>query len=269
MADHAALTPSFRDFSYLRPETLGPQLPELRRPTVLEVERILRDSPAGKLNRAISTEGWPWIDRMAFLDSAIPGIKVHSLGGLVPFQADGIWGAFEWYYRERGGGSSLRLSPIGSFPGVSESLYGASGDADEFAGSSGWLNRFLALWERLSVDTFLYEFDAREVSIVRSESDERIIEFVPTGESMVQYGRGHSAEEAWESAGSYSAYLDEKLGMDRSAQAHYRELMEISRTPLNSDERVFPLEAPDFRVNWDGLEVPDELGRFLESSEEL
>jgi len=263
MVDHAPLVPSFRDFSYLRPEPFGPQLPELRKPTVLEVERILNESPAGKLGLAVSTEGWPWLDRMAFLDKVIPGLKVHSLGGLAPFQADGTWGPYEWYYRERGGGSSLRLDALGTFPGLSGSLYGSSGDADEFAGSKGWVDRFLLLWESLTVDSYLYEFDSKKISIERiGDKSSSSFEFRDIGEFEVSYGRGHTPEEAWESTSAYSSYIEEIIGLTRELQLEHWERREISRTPLNSDERVFPAETPDFTVRWDALKVPEELSHF-------
>jgi len=265
MVDHAALIPSFRDFSGYRPESFGPQLPEPRKPTVLEVESILRDSPAGKLGQAVSTEGWPWLERMDFLDAVIPGLKVHSLGSMEPFQADGIWGPYEWYYRERGGGSTLRLDTIGTFPGLSGALYGSFGDSEYFAGTTGWLNNFLKLWERLEVDSFLYEFDSKQVSIERiGDEASPDFEFRQTGKSEVSYGRGHSPEEAWDRSSGYSSYLEEKIGLTREHQAEYRARREVSRTPLNSDERVFPAETPDFTVNWSALKVPEELKRFVE-----
>jgi len=259
MVDHAPLIPSFRDFSLFQPEAFGPQL---RKPTVLEVESILRNSPAGKLGQAVSTENWPWLERMGFLDAVIPGLKVHSLGGLAPFQADGIWGPYEWYYRERGGGASLRLAPIGTFPAAADGLYGAHQSADEFAGSTGWVSRFLELWEQLSVAKFLYEFSAREIFVEKDE-DSGLFSLRDSGKLISQYGWGHSPEEAWLETQGFIQYFEEKLGWSRELQREWRERMGISRTPSNADERVFPTSAPDFRVRWDALTVPEDYEHFI------
>ncbi len=263
MTDHAALLPTFRDF---RTYFIGhssesePEKNELPKPTVLEVERILRESPAGKLNRAVNLEGWPWLERLEFLDAVIPGIRVHSLGGIAPFQADGIWGPYEWYYRERGGGADLRLAPIATFPSAQESLYSSSAEVKEFAGSEGWLTRFLQLWEQLERSPYLYEFTAREVHL--RKTDEGIVPLI-TGEMTTQAGWGHTPEEAWLNAAAYMPYFAEHMGWTRELQKRRRELMDISKTPLGSDERVYPESDPDFSVDWDALSVPDELARFL------
>lgn len=263
MADHAALLPSFRDFSiYFSGHSIEPRSAkaELPKPTVLEVERILEESPAGQLGQAVNFEGWPWLERMKFLQDAIPGIRVHSLGGIAPFQADGVWGPYEWYYRERGGGADLRLAPIATFPSAQESLYGSGAEVKEFAGSEGWISRFLKLWERLEHSPYLYEFPAREVHL--RKTDEGIAPLI-TGESTTQAGWGHTAEEAWLNAAAYAPYFEDHLGWTRELQEERRELMEISTTPLNSDERVYPEIDPDFSVSWDRLSVPEELSRFI------
>lgn len=263
MADHAPLIPSFRDFSYLRPETFDPELPELPKPTISEVERALAESPAGKLGQAIDIDRWPWLERMSFLDSVVPGIRVHSLGGIAPFQADGIWGPYEWYYRERGGGADLRLAPIATFPSAQESLYGSGAEVKEFAGSEGWVSRFLTLWEKLSRSAFLYEFPAREVHVIQGAQG---LELQLTGETTVEASWGHSPQEARQNAAGYHPYLDEKLGWTRELQAERRELMEISEEPINSDNRDYPAEDPRFIVLREKLVVPAELARFVEDT---
>lgn len=268
--DHASLVPSFRDFShYFKGHSIEELIesaksapePELPKPTVLEVEHILKHSPAGKLGEAISFDGWPWLERMGFLDAVIPGLKVHSLGGIAPFQADGIWGPYEWYYRERGGYASLRLAPIATFPGAQEALYSAKGEVAEFSGPEGWVPRFLKLWEKLERSPFLYEFPAREVNYEKTEGG---LELVLTGEDILQPGWGYSPTDAWLNTAQYSAYYEEYFGWTKELQEKRRELMEISKEPANRDERVYPLEDPDFTVNWDALAAPDELQRFLE-----
>lgn len=271
MVDHSALVPSFRDFSYYFSghsildaiaEAKNPEpaaKPELPKPTVLEVDHILKESPAGKLGEAVSFEGWPWLERMAFLDSAIPGIKVHSLGGFVTFQADGIWGPYEWYYRERGGHGELRLAPIATFPGSQEALYSASNEVSEFAGPDGWIHRFLKAWESLERAPFLYEFPAKEVYI---DGEKGAKHTVVTGEDTMQAGWGHSPTDAWLDAARYQPFYEEYFGWPKELQEERRELMEISKEPSNRDERVYPLDDPDFTVDWEALEVPDEFARF-------
>jgi len=264
MADHAALVPSFRNFSYLRNST-DEKVEKPRKPTIHEVAQALEHSPAGKLGQAVNTESWPWLERMAFLDSVIPGIRFHSHGGLVPFQADGIWGPYEFYYRERHGRAELRLAPIASFPGVSGALYSAKADAPEFAGTTGWLTRFLQLWEKLSVAPFLYEFQARDVSIRRSgEGEETKLELV-FGDGFTEVaGWGLTAEEARRNALTVVPFYEEQFGWTAELQEARFEAMEVAEVPVNSDDRIFPEDSPRFEVNWAALTVPEELSKFTE-----
>lgn len=271
MTDHSSLVPSFRDFSFYMKghstlhssgDSSSEGEAELRLPNILEVERILRESAAGRLGKAVDTEGWPWLERMEFLEGAIPGIKVHSIGGYVPFEADGIWGPYEWYYRERGGGATLSLAPIGTFPAAADGLYRASQSVDEFAGSTGWVSRFLGLWEQLSVAKFLYKFSARDISVEKDENS-GLFSLGNSEELKSQYGWGHSPEEAWLETQAFIQYFEEKLGWSQEFQREWRERMEISRVPLNADERVFPAEAPDFRVNWEALDIPEDYEHFI------
>lgn len=276
MTNHASLVPSFRDFShYFSGHSILDELdgaaapapesePKLPNPTVLEVEHSLKESPAGKLGEAISFEGWPWLERMDFLEAAIPGLKVHSLGGIAPFQADGIWGPYEWYYRERGGHGELRLAPIATFPGAQEALYNAHSEVSEFVGTEGWIRRFLASWERLERSPFLYEFPAKEVYIEGEEGAKRT---VVTGEDTVQAGWGYSPTDAWLDAARYQPFYEEYFGWPKELQEARRELMEISKEPINRDERVYPLEDPDFAVDWDAIAVPVDYAKFFEAVE--
>lgn len=261
MVDHAAIIPSFRDFSSYRAKPSVEPEP-LRKPTVLEVDRVLSESPAGKLGKAIATEGWPWLERTGFMDSVIPGIAIHSLGGSVPFQADGIWGPYEWYYRERGGYSDLRLSPIGTFPGAGDALYSASGEVPEFSGTEGWLPRFLELWARLERAPFLYSFGCKEILVSEGENG---VEFLDTGEVSEQLAWGHSPEEARHSANELRTFYEEILGWGESTQRERLRLMEIAEDPSKMDDRVYPLQSPDFAVHLNGLSLPEELQHFAVS----
>jgi len=264
MADHAALVPSFRDFSYLRNST-DEKAERLPKPTVQEVAQILEHSPAGKLGQAVNTEGWPWLERMGFMDAVIPGILFHSLGGLVPFQADGTWGPYEFYYRERHGHATLRLTPIATFPGAWNALYSAKADAPEFAGTTGWLTRFLELWEQLSVAPFLYKFQARDVNIRKTGEGENATRELVFGEGFTEVaGWGFTAEEARSDALSVVPFYEEQFGWTPGLQEARFEAMEVAELPLNSDERVFPEEQPRFEVNRGALAVPEELSKFTE-----
>jgi len=264
MADHAALTPTFRDFSYFRNST-DEKTDRLPKPTVREVENILTQSPAGLLGQAVSTEGWPWLERMNFMDAVIPGIRFHSLGGIVPFQADGTWGPYEFYYRERHGYAELRLAPIATFPGPSEALYSAKSSAPEFAGSTGWLTRFLELWEKLSIAPFLYRFQARDVNIHRSDESEGADFRLVFGEGFTDVaGWGFDAEEARRSALTVVPFYEEQFGWTPELQQERFRAMEVAELPLNSDDRTFPEETPHFGVIWEALAVTDDLSHFTD-----
>lgn len=264
MADHAALIPSFRDFSYYRNST-DEKSERLPKPTIQEVAHILEHSPAGKIGQAVNIEGWPWLERMAFLEAVIPGIRFHSLGGFVPFQADGTWGPYEFYYRERHGHAEVRLAPIATFPGVSGALYSAKAEAPEFAGTTGWLTRFLELWEQLSVAPFLYEFQARNVGIRPSGGEEGAeLELVFEDGFTDVAGWGLTPEEARKGALTVVPFYEEQFGWTVELQEARFRAMEVAELPLNSDDRVFPVEQPRFEVNWEALAIPEDLSKFTE-----
>lgn len=259
---HAPLIPSFRDFN------LNSKADGLQKPTVLEVQRTLEQSPAGIAGKAVNIDSrWNWLERMSFLDAAIPGIVVHNLGGNVPFQADGLWGPYEWYYRERGGAAFLRLAPIATFPSAQESLYSSSAEVEEFRGGKGWLTQFLELWEELERNMSFYEFPCKEIQINRTESEEDgavRFEFSDTGaKGATAYGWGYTPEEAHADTMRYRPYLEEMAGWNEAVQKGWREAMEISKIPITLQERVYPEVDPDFSVSWDKLEVPEELQHFL------
>jgi len=264
MADHASLVPSFRDFSYLRNST-DEKAERLPKPTVQEVAQILEHSPAGKLGQAVNTESWPWLERLKFMDAVIPGIRFHSLGGFVPFEADGTWGPYEFYYRERHGHAELRLAPIATFPGAWQALYSAKADAPEFAGTTGWLTRFLDLWEQLSIAPFLYKFQARNVNIRRNSEEESAELELVFGEGFIDVaGWGLTAEEAREDALTVVPFYEEHFGWTPKLQEERFRAMEIAELPLNSDDRIFPDETPRFEVNWKALTIPEKLNKFTD-----
>lgn len=247
------LIPSFRDFSSGGEFELDSEgsivfveSPEPEEPisplTANEVAEILKSNPD-----ALRTESWPRLSASSELAEKIPGILIHNYGGFVPFQAEGVWGPYEWYYRERGGGSSLGLAPIGTFPSATDSLYWASGEADEFQGSEGWIDRFLSHWVRLAPGPDGYWFEGRKVNVFRDEAGE--LDFTVKEGPEELFGWGNSAEEALADSRKPSAYLleagfSEEL-QERIWQAHE---LTVEKSRLAA-VRVYPPNHPSFELN--------------------
>lgn len=249
--DPRKLLPSFRDFSSWDKFELDSEgnicfvestENQSTPPTVHEVMAALEADP-----NALETEGWPRLEESAEIAEKIPGLVVHSYGGFAPFQADGVWGPYEWYYRERGGASSLGLAPIGTFPSATDALYWASGEAEEFKGSDGWIDRFLDHWVRLAPGPDGYWFEVNRVKPYRAEDGSMLFD-VLEGEREEIFGWGNSAEEALEYTSKPSPYLEEhgwSEDFQRKIWIAQGPTVECARLAA---VRIYPTEHPSFEV---------------------
>lgn len=163
------------------------------------------------------------IETKAILDR-IPNLKFESYGGMVPFQAEGKWLDWDFYFRYRSGEATLRIGyweetgPTKDSEDLISAPYWAShtGYGDEFDGCLNmdeFAKLFIELASNLGDGWFPYQFE--EV-----EGEKRI--FAP------------------------ARTLDDALKLleERSA----KEERVYSRTPSKQDDRVFPAERPDFLV---------------------
>ena len=114
----------------------------------------------------------------------------------------------------------------------------------------------MAFWDRQALLQILFEHIAEPSRILLNKRIKR----VDHGDDSVTV---HCAD-----GSSYTG--DVLVGADgvfSTVQQEMWRLAEVAELPSNADERVYPLSAPDFTVNWPALDVPDEFQRFLEDPE--
>lgn len=206
---------------------------------------------------AQDTSDWKWLDEF------IPGIVIHSAGGICPFQAEGFIKGHPFYYRERGGVASLLVTgEDDSTPySMADALWGSSEDVDEFRNGPGWISTLINLVEKLEKTPFLYSFSARRIEF---EDNNDLNSMYSTDFEDVVYGWGYSPEEALESIQRTSEYLTLN-GWSEESQKRYHELQKISSIPLNYDNRGeipdpdFEIQVPEIWRNSKGLvDIPED-----------
>lgn len=176
----------------------------------------------------------------ASLESFIKDLKIERMGGICPFQAEGRVGEYEFYFRERGGWSSLKLdryNPVGF-----EIEWMAGKNTIEFLGLEEFPEVFIDLLKNLEKAQFLYEFVGKKVDI--SKDDSEVLIATETDEDELYYGWGHSIEEAIEDMNYVSDYLLEH-GFSEDFQKEINFKKNINPVPLNRDTRTFGRE-PDY-----------------------
>ena len=175
-----------------------------------EIRRISRQT---RMNRDTK----PILDR-------IPNLEFQSYGGMVPFQADGKWNGWDFYFRYRSGHVTLKLGyyggegPTGDAIDLTQAPYWASsksyGDPlDGCLNMDEFISLFLELASNLEDGWFSYSF--KEID----------------GEDIV-YTYAETLEKALEALKIHSS----KRGKT------------YSTTPVMEDNRIFPALKPDFLV---------------------
>lgn len=208
------------------------------------------------------------------LSARIPGLLVHSAGGMVPFQSEGTLHGFPYYFRYRHGYAQLRVMD----PAVNEDeatlfehlystgmeygdKYDGALDRDEFC------HLMLTLVPQLERGPYQWSFAGVRVDVVddanprpatfttwdeelaylRSEKNPPQIRYVATTTPEVYKAWGTTPAEAYERLHEVSEWLVEK-GISAEDQQTHDRLKAIDPTPLNTDERVFPDPEPVFTV---------------------
>lgn len=178
-----------------------------------------------------------------FLSEFIPGLVITSAGGACPFQALGTLKGFPFYLRARGEWVTLHLSAPDTNPVGVESLYYAGMAAPFSFGAKEFCEFMLKLVPALEKSPFRWEFEGYKLNM----PDKNSWDSVRTEEKEINYGWGANPEEGWANTQEISEYLL-KYGCTEDLQRKRLELMEISKTPLNQDNRVFPEVDPIFEV---------------------
>lgn len=167
------------------------------------------------------------------VDHNIPGFQLYSIGGEVPCEATGKMFGMYFYYRDRHGYSTLRLSPIDDLGVIiMEPSYDSDIETVEFGGVENFFNNLSTLIRRLEKSVFRWEFGAYNKNGVLQD------EFTM---------HAHSPELAYERLFMIPDWCE---GEDRK---RFAELIESRREfrvdpmPLNSDDRFFPEVDPDFK----------------------
>lgn len=179
----------------------------------------------------------------AFLTEFIPGLKITSAGGMLPFQALGTLHGFPFYFRARHEWATLHLSAPGTDPVGWEHLYHAGIEAPFMVDAKIFCELMLKLVSALERSPFRWEFEGYKLSY----PDPKKWEAVRTEEKETNYGWGITPEEGWEKTQETSDYLL-GYGCTEEMQKRFMGLREVSKTPLNQDTRVFPEVDPVFEV---------------------
>lgn len=188
---------------------------------------------------AQDVDDWEWLAKL------VPGIVIHSAGGMVPFQAEGLINGYPFYYRERGGVAALKVAEKDAKDayGTDGILWSASEEVQEFRAGPHWIVSLVNLFDRLEKAPFFYEFAGRKTDY----SDPYDVESMyATDEPQSYFGWGDSPEEGYAYLMKPSEYLL-SVGWSEETQVRLRKLQQISSIPLNEDKRVYPQETP-FRV---------------------
>ena len=178
-----------------------------------------------------------------FLAEFIPGLKITSAGGMMPFQALGTLHGLPFYFRARHEWATLHLSAPGTDPVGWEYLYYASTEAPFMVDAEVFCEIMLKLVPEIKRSPFRWEFEGHKLNF----PDPKKWEVVQSDEKEINYGWGVTPEEGWAKTQEISEYLLEH-GCTEEMQLRHQELRNISKTPLNQDNRIFPEVDPVFEV---------------------
>lgn len=188
---------------------------------------------------------WEWMQEF------IPEIVVISAGGLLPFQAEGYIKDLFFYYRERGGVASLRLSDsMDKSYSYGSSLYSSSLEVEEFRSGSGWIETFFNLYEKLEKTRKLYNFETNQV---RLNSDGKPY---LTGEKSTKVEWGYTSDEAYneiikhqDSEETIQVWVDYRR-FSRENYLEYIRLEDVQNKVLNIEyeDKEYPEIEPVFKV---------------------
>lgn len=183
---------------------------------------------------------WSWLQEL------IPGFIVSSAGGAVPFQAEGLFQGYPFYYRDRGGVASLRVGELDGDPPYQGNsiLYTASRETPEFEGSKHFISNLTKLIPLLDRALYLYDFIGKK--LIYASTQDWSYTVSPT-ETEVTSSWGMTPEEAYLELMAPSRYL-----IEHGASAELQERMCLDRAfnpiPLNVDDRHFPASMPNFHI---------------------
>lgn len=192
-------------------------------------------------------------DFWAVLKDKVSDFRIYASGGVFPFQAFGSLAGFPFYYRERGGVATLKVS---DFSGESQNygfnfdnlLYNSWKEVEEFRDCDEYfVETFLELVEKLEKAPFKYEFSAKHIAF-KDETTDINAEgaFWASDNKVVLCAWGVTPEEAYESTKQVSLYLLDHRWSEE-VQTRMWKMREIDSEPLNEDNRVFPDPEPDFK----------------------
>lgn len=209
---------------------------------------------------------WDWLQQF------VPGVVVYSAGGMCPFQAEGYIGDLNFYYRERGGFASLNLANSKKECYLlSDALYSAEIEVEEFRPASEWVGTFLTLVERLEKPKFLYHFQTDAIDLKKLDEEGIIQNRYDENGNVVhetKAGWGHSVEEAFAQAADFEVFrlivmnrekYDGTTGKstpdsERSwSEEKFNKFLALTNiqpivVKIEGDNRVYPVHEPVFEV---------------------
>lgn len=188
--------------------------------------------------------------RWAALSVAIPGLLVESAGGACPYQSEGTWKGYPYYFRYRNGHAALKIGMPGTKPyGWDTVLWDASkqhgGDYDGFLEPEEFADLMIELvpqlkraprWWRVTGNKVRFREVPDEVT-----GDTRVEAYV-TGERDDTLCVAYTAEEAVERLTEMArSGVGGRLG-------GYSHLLDLDVNGIEPDDRVWPDPEPLFET---------------------
>lgn len=183
-------------------------------------------------------------DDWAILREIIPELIISSAGGLMPFQAEGLIEGYPFYYRDKYGSASLSVGATdGERPYLGDTTLWVS-HCESVDGAEGKIfsKNIVNLIQSLEKSPFPYEFEGYALRFQKDKSWDFAVD---KNEKTRTVGWGHSPEEAYLRIFEPSAYL-EKAGCSTARQLEMTRAREFDKTPVVTDERVYPSILPNF-----------------------
>lgn len=168
----------------------------------------------------------------AELYARVPGLHITSAGGVAPYQVEGTWLGYAFYFRFRGGSATLTIARKDDELFSRPLWSAATSHGDDW---SGWLNRkeftslFCELAGKLGKAWFRFEFQ------VLSMPEPSLDGFLPAQQSSDIPTR----EWVW-------AYTVEEA-RERLKEYPYNSV-QYAHEPITNDDRVYPETTPEFIV---------------------
>lgn len=186
------------------------------------------------------------LHRFEWAQEYVPGLIVHSAGGMVPFQAEGTINGYPFYYRSEWGGCDIKIGrPEDVIPYLPEESYWSAYD-NEFEGSTfeTFIEGLTRLLPKLHRTPTLWRFEGHKSTFLDGKGRWEWV--IDKTEKDEVFGWGETAEEGYQAAAAPSEYLAE-CGFTPEMQNRLFVDKEVSIIPSPKTKiKLYPDNDPKF-----------------------